>query len=60
MHGLHPGAGKTMLMDLFYESALVEKKQRVHFNSFMLDVHDSKSISVCSGKKESYHRLLLG
>ena len=39
----HPGAGKTMLMDMFYESALVEKKQRVHFNSFMLNVHDSKS-----------------
>ena len=36
------GAGKTMLMDLFYETAQVAKKQRVHFNSFMLDVHDSK------------------
>lgn len=34
------GAGKTMLMDLFYGSAQVAKKQRVHFNAFMLDVHN--------------------
>ena len=31
-----------MLMDLFFESTRVSKKQRVHFNAFMLDVHDSK------------------
>ena len=33
-----------MLMDLFFESARVCRKQRVHFNAFMLDVHDSKSV----------------
>ncbi len=37
------GAGKTMLMDLFYGTARVHKKQRVHFNAFMLDVHNSES-----------------
>ncbi len=37
------GAGKTMLMDLFYKATRVECKQRVHFNSFMLDVHNSES-----------------
>lgn len=34
------GRGKTMLMDMFYESAPTESKHRVHFNSFMLDVHN--------------------
>ncbi|KAK0179240.1 hypothetical protein PV327_008049 [Microctonus hyperodae] len=33
------GGGKTMLMDLFYDCCKIEYKQRVHFNSFMLDVH---------------------
>ena len=28
-------------MDLFYDEVPVEKKQRVHFHSFMLDVHSS-------------------
>lgn len=34
-----------MLMDLFHESCAVEKKQRIHFHQFMLDVHNSKQIS---------------
>lgn len=34
------GEGKTMLMDLFYECCtMVPNKSRVHFNSFMVDVH---------------------
>ena len=35
------GSGKTMLMDLFYDTVELDKKKRVHFNSFMLDVHNS-------------------
>uniref|UniRef100_A0A8D2J8L2 AFG1 like ATPase n=1 Tax=Varanus komodoensis TaxID=61221 RepID=A0A8D2J8L2_VARKO len=33
------GTGKTMVMDIFYSHIEVERKKRVHFHGFMLDVH---------------------
>lgn len=35
------GCGKTMLMDLFYETlpANIKSKSRIHFHNFMQDVH---------------------
>lgn len=44
-HGMYiwggVGRGKTMLMDLFYDTLPTPRKKRIHFHAFMLDVHAS-------------------
>jgi cell division protein ZapE len=34
------GRGKTMLMDLFFESVAIDAKRRAHFHEFMADMHE--------------------
>ena len=34
------GVGKTMLMDICFNSINIDKKKRIHFQEFMIDIHN--------------------
>jgi len=51
IHG-NVGTGKSMLMDMFYNTSTVKTKRRVHFNRFMLDYRQREH-----KLKQIYHNL---
>lgn len=44
------GAGKTYLMDLFYQNLPIKNKLRLHFHHFMKEVHDN--LALLQGKPD--------
>jgi cell division protein ZapE len=37
-----PGAGKTFIMDHFFGNIDLQEKKKLHYNEFMLSVHEEE------------------
>ncbi|GAB9463659.1 hypothetical protein Gpo141_00001109 [Globisporangium polare] len=46
------GCGKTFVMDMFFDAVPIEKKMRVHFHKFMLDIHKKMHQLRVEGRRE--------
>ncbi|TEW56649.1 cell division protein ZapE [Psychromonas sp. RZ22] len=49
------GRGKTYLVDLFFHSIKSERKQRLHFHHFMLEVH--KQLTILQGQSDPLQKI---
>ncbi len=53
------GRGKSMLMDLFYETVPGDEKRRVHFHAFMVDIHDRLAMARAEGISDPLKQVAL-
>jgi cell division protein ZapE len=54
------GRGKTMLMDLFFETVRFQPKRRVHFHEFMAEVHERIGVARQSAAGDPLPRVARG